>query len=266
MINGIKNGRTSMSIKNLIKQYIKESLFNHDIVGKYVRVASIIFRGSQKLGYQDEFCDWDLEFLLSDDKFREFAEEHGSKYVLIDKKHQPEIFMRVKSYQWLREKFLDEPIICAWVYQESLIVQDPKGVCGEIINFGIERFKEQREQRAWEKYVEYRSHRHDLRSSLARNLEITVAFVRSAMVKSLLEFALLSQGNSYPYKKWLSLVVEREVSNSRTLVGLCRDFLVTDDKIKLLKLDMALLKIAIMLGKGCGFKEKNLEEWWLHLD
>ena len=254
-----------MYLKNKIRKYIQTHLVNHAVVGQYLSNASIVFRGSTQLGVNDEFCDWDLEFLLPSFIFIDFAKKYGRSYVLIDKKHNPEVFMVVRPHQWLKSKFTKNPIVWSWNYQELLIVKDPGNVCRNIIISGIERFQKELKRLTWEKYIEFRAHRHDLKASSARNLVISSSLIRAAMVKSFLEFVLLSHGRPYPHKKWLATVVKKEIDNEGMIVGLCQNFLTTFKKEDVETLDTKLLNLAMLFGEQSGFERKKLETWWCYL-
>lgn len=254
-----------MHLKNKIRRYIQTHLVNHTVVGPYLSNASVVFRGVTQLGINDEFCDWDLEFLLPYHIFVDFAKKYGRSYVLIDKEHDPKVFMVVRSHQWLKSKFTKNPIVWAWNYQELLMVKDPGNVCKNIIISGIERFKKGLKRLTWEKYIEFRAHRHDLKASSARNLVISSTLIRAAMVKSFLEFILLSRGRPYPHKKWLATVVEKEINNGEMIVGLCQNFLTTFEKGEIEALDVELLNFAMLFGEQNGFERKRLEAWWCYL-
>lgn len=243
-----------------LKKYFEEKLFLIKDLQKYLTKSAIV---SVEL---DEKLIFDLIVFVPDQIFNnEFITQFGDCFVVNDQEQLPHVFTRFKSYQWLLNDFSRRLPIALWIFKQSIIIQDPEENFDKIVRKHSNLFKQNREKIIRQKYIEFRSDRHNIRQAIFHQNKLAINILRANVVKIALEIFILAHGEPYPYKKWLS----SEAMNFDKKIGIintCIEFVQETNNKKIITISDELVnKIANILKTNSNLSSKFINEWWLHL-
>ena len=253
-------------LKEKIKDYIKEiddNIFPNKLKDK----VSVFLSGSTGWGIKEGFdqsADLDLHFILSDEDYDEFSKIYGDAYVIDDNKHNPKIFVQIRSKHWLKKRLSrieQGDCLYIWIYNSCVNIQDPQNV-QEIINEYSEIFKENQEELARYHYVIYAVRRIDTVSTAKRGIELGARISNTEMVKAALQTISIIYGSPYAYNKWLGKQVgmlNQKAEKSVKLSEACLKSITLDDIIENAKPLRVLLKSELIEKFG---ELPWIEEWW----
>src|SRR3989338_3465348 len=218
-----------------LARYLEARLFVRTDLQPYLKVSSVV---SVEL---DPEVVYDLMVLVPDHLFEnDFGNKLGECFIVNDQEHSPPVFTRFKSYQWLRKDFSRRLPIALWIFSRAVVVQDPYNSFRKILLKHTALFERDLREIVHRKYIEFRSDRHNLRQAVYRHDRIAIDLIKANVVKLALEIILLTNGQPYPYRKWLPSEATR-LQEGPNLVGLCADFLKEADHEKVISLSDALV-------------------------
>lgn len=209
---------------------------------------------------------WDIIVLMSDFEFSEFVSRYGPSFVVDDHEHDPPIFTKFRSFSWVENDFQARLPIALWIYQNSLIVQDPQGEFQSILARYEISFSQSLTNFICKKYLEFRTERHNLRQAVAKKRAVAIPVIKATVVKLALEICLLVEKKPYPYKKWLPEIAKTQSCCGQTIYAVVEMFLEEKDGEKTIKISEELVcKIKHALA-SIEFAPDLLERWWLYLE
>lgn len=247
-----------MSLK--LKAYLNEELLQIKELNKYLTQSAIV---TVEL---DEKLIFDLIAFVPDQIFNgEFVEKFGDCFVVSHQKILPHIFTRFKNFQWLKADFSNRLNIALWIFQNSVVLQDPDGTFSRIVENQSVLFEKNLTNSIRRKYIEFRSDRHNLRQVIYHKDRLSIELLRSNTIKLALEIMILAHGKPYPYKKWLATEAAKLDAN-RTVIKICNEYAKESDldRIILLSDDLVSITADILLSKN-RLSPNIIKEWWLHL-
>ncbi|MEK9135150.1 MAG: DUF4037 domain-containing protein [Patescibacteria group bacterium] len=250
-----------MEIEELaMRAYVENKLYKTKELVEFVEKASILQTENEP------GLVWDVMILLPDDSFQEFSGQYGECFVVDDHDHHPNVFTRVKSFEWLRKDFTRRLPIALWIYQHSLVLADKGGGFDKIIQEQMKVFDEAVPETLRKKYLEFRTERHNLRHALKRKETVSELLIKATVVKLGLEMIFLAQRKPYPYKKWLPSIAGQETRCGKIVLQISNEFLSSGTAETTLELSNRLVeKIVELLDETRMFSKDFLERWWLYL-
>ncbi len=244
----------------VMRAYVENKLYKTKELVGFIEEASILQTENEP------GLVWDVMVLLPDGSFQEFSGRYGECFIVDDHDHYPEVFTRVKSFEWLRKDFTRRLPIALWIYQHSLVLADKEGGFNRILQEQMRAFNQAIPEILRRKYLEFRTERHNLRHALKRKRTVSELLIKATVVKLGLEMIFLAERKPYPYKKWLSLAAGQEVRCGKIILQISNEFLSADTVEATLELSNRLVgKIVEVLDETGMFSKDFLERWWLYL-
>lgn len=241
------------------KEYARDKLFKDHRLSRYIKKASIL------LTENDPGLVWDLLIIIPNEIFNKFSIEYGDKFVIDDHKHNPWVFTKVRSLEWLSQDFQKRLPIALWIYRRSAVIQDEKKQFSDILIKYEEKFTNLLPEILEKKYLEFRTERHNLRHAVKKEDRIAVNLIKTVVVKLSFEISFLAKGEPFPYKKWLPAFVQNETKDGKELYNISKNFLDAEESEETIKLSDKLVEktSSFLIGK---LNVDLLQRWWLHLD
>jgi hypothetical protein len=251
-----------------VNGYLQTQLARKPELAGFLDDAAVVWYASSAfMEWYDPDLVRDLLIVLPDERFENFKTSLGSNYVVDDHDAVPPIFVRFKSYEWLRRDFARRLPVALWIYQHSRVLRDPQDRFTDILRAQSEAFKEQLPSILRRKYLEFRTDRHNLRHTVPAGMDLATRLIKASVVKLALELTLLAEGRPYPYKKWLFWAVEKEAIQGREIVNLITRFWDEADKDQIIVLsDQLVAKVSSICAQSGFIPGDVTTKWWLHLD
>ncbi len=249
-----------MDLSLKLIEYFNKELLRIDELNEYFLKSAIV---SVEL---DEKLILDLIVFIPDQVFdNEFTRKFGDCFVVNHQKQLPHIFTRFKSYKWLRDDFSNRPSIALWIFQNSIVIQDPDGSFRKIVQKYSKIFKHNLENTIRKKYIEFRSDRHNLRQVVSHKDMLSIDIIRANVIKLALEILILANEKPYPYKKWLVNEATKYDANNE-VCKICNELSKASDLDTIITLsDKLVAKVADTLLQKTKLPPPIINEWWLHL-
>lgn len=253
---------------NSVNEYLQTQLTRKSELAGFLGDAVVVWYASSAfMEWYDPSLVRDLLVVLPDERFEDFKATFGSNHVIDDHKVVPPVFVRFKSYEWLRRDFARRLPVALWIYQHARVLRDPQGRFADILRTQSEAFKEQLPSILRRKYLEFRTDRHNLRHTVPAGMDLASRLIKASVVKLALELTLLAEGRPYPYKKWLFWAAERETTQGKEIINLASRFWDETDKEEVITLsDQLVAKVASICAQSGLVPEELTTNWWLHLD
>lgn len=253
---------------NSVNEYLETQLSHKsELVGFLGDAAVVWYASSAFMEWYDPDLVRDLLVVLPDERFENFKANFGPNYVVDDHKVAPPVFVRFKSYEWLRRDFARRLPVALWIYQHAKVLYDPEKKFADMLHGQAETFKEQLPAIMRRKYLEFRTDRHNLRHTVPVGMDLATQLIKASVAKLSLELTLLAEGRPYPYKKWLFWATERETTQGKEVIGLATRFWEETDKGQVIALsDQLVAKVASICAQSGLVPEDVTTRWWLYLD
>ncbi len=206
--------------------------------------------------------------LLGNDCFKyEFAHLYGEYFVVDDHKHDPLVFTRVKSYQWLAENFTKRLPVALWIFQNAIVLQKKENLFQRVVAEQKDNFYRNLQAIIKRKYLELRTDRHNLRYSAMRPEDMANALLKANIAKLCFELCLLASNKPYPPKILLPDYAKNSVINGNEVFLLAQKFLAaTDPETIILLSDKLIERVVATLRETKFYSDELLLKWWLYLD
>ena len=243
-----------------LRQYFEDELMSTDDLHKYLPRSTVV---SVEV---DEKLIIDLIVFIPDQIFNsEFVNKYGDCYVVNDQKQLPHVFTRFKDYQWLLNDFSRRLAIALWIFQNAIIINDPYDTFRRIVQIQSEMFNRRLTDIIRNKYIEFRSDRHNLRQAIFHQDKLAVDILRANVVKLALEILILANGRPYPYKKWLAPEASKFDVGHGVLES-CFKFTNEENPSKIMSWsDELVSKTSDVLLANTNLPAQLATEWWLYL-
>ena len=253
---------------NSVNEYLQTQLVRKSELAEFLDDAAVVWYASSAfMEWYDPDLVRDILVVLPDERFESFKVNLGSNYVVDDHEVTPPVFVRFKSYEWLRRDLARRLPVALWIYQHARVLRDPQGRFADILRVQSEAFKEQLPSILRRKYLEFRTDRHNLRHTVPASMDLATRLIKANIVKLSLELTFLAESRPYPYKKWLFWATEREATQGKNVVNLATRFWDESDKDQVIVLsDQLVAKVASICTQSGLVSEDLTTRWWLHLD
>lgn len=249
-----------MNIPLILKEYLGKELLQAKDLNEYLtRSAIVTVEIDEKL-----IIDL-IVFIPNQIFFGDFTDKFGDCFVVNHQEQLPHIFTRFKSFQWLMKDFSNRSNIALWIFQNSIVLQDPDGTFSKIVKEQSALFEQNLTNTIKRKYIEFRSDRHNMRQVVYHKNRLSTNLLRSNVIKLALEILILAHGKPYPYKKWLTAEATKLDAN-RKIINICNEFANESDYDRIISLSDDLVSgiSDIVLSKN-RLPPNIIKEWWLHL-
>lgn len=204
--------------------------------------------------------------LLSDsDTIHKLVIELGNRDVIDDHDVLPWVFVKLRSYDWLRNDLQRRLAIALWLYRNAIIIHESSRDFRSIVEAAEESFANQLTAIIKQKYLEMRTERHNLRHACQLGEANSCRLIAATVVKIALEILFLVHHSPYPYKKRLFPVVEQEYPDHVSYLQTCKNF------IQYQSLDGLIEKSDLLVNEvnneilSFGIPDSVVTNWWMHL-
>lgn len=206
----------------------------------------------------------DILVLIPNMEYGKFVDCYGHCFVVDDHDCEYPIFTKFRNLEWLEDDLKSRLPIALWIYQNSLIVQDPQGEFVRLLDYYQSVFQQVLPTLIRHKYIEMRTERHNLRQAISQNRKIAIPIIKVAVAKLSMEISLLADSQPYPYKKWLPEVV-RNSHLGGVIYTLTETFLEEKNDEKTIAISEEIIaSIKNFLSKN-WLPSDLLNRWWLYL-
>jgi len=244
------------------KKYVAEVLAHKTELSGYIGESTIL------LNVYENNKIWDLMILIGNDCFKhEFARLYGEYFVVDDHEHDPLVFTRVKSYQWLAENFTKRLPVALWIFQNAIILQEKGNLFQRVIAEQRGNFCRDLHGIIKRKYIELRTDRHNLRYSAMKPEDMANALLKANIAKLCFELCLLAGNKPYPPKNLLPDYAKNNAINGNEVFFLAQKFLTAaDPETTILLSDKLIDHIVATLRETKFYSDELLLKWWMYLD
>lgn len=210
---------------------------------------------------------FDVMVLLEDADFVErFVPTHGPNFVIDKHIENHDIFIRVKHYSWMENDFSRRLPIALWILKNSFVLQEKDKKINLAINKYQKKFELSVVDMMRQKYLELRSERHNLRSSLERDDRVASILIKATIVKLSLELCLLSERKTYPFKMLLPQIAIEQSESGEEILNICTSFLdCNEHEGSIILSDRLIKRLISVLSDKTDLSVDFLEKWWLYL-
>ena len=206
----------------------------------------------------------DVLVLISNTEYGKFVDCYGHHFVVDDHDCEYPIFTKFRNLEWLKDDLKSRISIALWIYQNSIVIQDPQGEFARLLDYYRYVFQKALPMLIRYKYIEMRTERHNLRHAISQKREIAISLIKATIAKLSMEISLLADNQPYPYKKWLPEVAMNS-NLGRRIHTLVEAFL--DEKNS----EKTIIISEEIITSMRNFLSKNwlpsdlLSHWWLYL-
>lgn len=246
-----------MNKKIEVEIYVREKL--------KTEVAESFFTSSVILLTEDDpNIVSDILVLIPNAEYWKFVDCYGHHFVVDDHDYEYPIFTKFRNLEWLRDDLKSRISIALWIYQNSLVIQDPQREFARSLNYYQSIFQRTLPVLIRHKYIELRTERHNLRHAISRKREVAIPIIKATIAKLSMEISLLADNQPYPYKKWLPEVAMNSYLGSM-IHNLVKAFLDEKDGEKTIIISEEIItSIKNFLSKN-WLPSDLLNSWWLYL-
>jgi hypothetical protein len=211
---------------------------------------------------------WDLMIFMDNEWFKyEFSHLYSDYFIVDDHDHDPPVFTRVKSYDWLEKNFSKRLPVALWIFENALVVQEHGTHFYQILAEQKKVFAKNLREIIRRKYIEMRGERHNLRYSAERPNDIANILLKSNIIKICFELSLLAEGKPYPFGILLPEYARSQSCFGNSIFEISSQFLAETNPKKTIALSDCLVeKVSSTLSATGNFSSDFLSRWWLYLE
>lgn len=242
--------------------YIQCLLSDHPILSEYIQQGASILVNS----YEDGLV-WDGIVLLENGMYKfEFAHLFGDSFVIDEHLEHRDIFIKVKSYEWLLKDLANRLPISLWILEHTFVVRDFENRIAEIVSDHHTIFDQKLADLIATRYLGLRSERHNLRFSAKRVGDLGSDLTKAAMIKLSMEISLLAERKTFPFKVLLPGHAEKNTAQGKFLSQLYAKFFSAKYEHEVIALSEEIIQQALStLSEKKFFSDDFLNNWWLYL-
>jgi hypothetical protein len=256
-----------MTIFDDQKTYLEKLLRRKKFIFLEKNPFSVIVTGSSSDPKRiDKYSDWDYKILLHSIGGGTSKRSLNENFVFEDRKHTPNTFVLVRSFDFIDREFLRRPTIALWIYGGARIIRDDSNLFFRHMNaYKINFESSLPEQIRWE-YLRLRAYRHSIDSASKRADILAINMLVQECIRSSLQIVNLIHKKPYPYLQWLHKVTIDEFGKDYP------EFFASVNKLSM-EIDVEKIKsfsrklvadlINIMAVKG--HSRHKLKRWWLNI-
>lgn len=206
----------------------------------------------------------DILVLIPNTEYCKFVDCYGHCFVVDDHDCEYPIFTKFRSLEWLEDDLKSRLPIALWIYQNSLVIQDPQREFVRLLDYYQSVFQQALPALIRHKYIEMRTERHNLRQVISQNRKIAVPIIKAAVAKLSMEISLLADSQPYPYKKWLPEVA-RNSHLGGVIYTLVEAFLDEKNDEKTITISEEIIASMRNFLSKKWLPSDLLDRWWLYL-
>jgi len=279
--NDSQNNQREFWIKK-INDFIPHFLELHPILKKFYNKASILLHGSITMGFDDQFSDIDLWFLIPEDVLKELDNISETRFFEIEvngkighlNAESIEEFSR-RFYQ-IRDHNNQISMDIAYQLRNAEVIIDNAGVGSELIQLARQPMQ-QPTQKAFffYHYVEMRGDHRSCDNPMNRHDPVGVLLSLPKVLAHALRAAMVLDGEPYPYDKWLYYAASKTPTGKLqipSVIKIC-DF-IAEDMLRFKGSELehpisqelkVIRQILIKSANAKGNYSPWLEKWWLYM-
>lgn len=207
----------------------------------------------------------DILVLIPEAEYGKFVDCYGPHFVVDDHDCEYPIFTKFRNLEWLKDDLKSRLPIALWIYQNSLVIQDPQGEFARLLDYYQSVFQQALPVLIKHKYIEIRAERHNLRQAISQNRKIAIPIIKATVAKLVLEISLLAGSQPYPYKKWLPEIA-KDSHLGITIYTLVESFLDEKNGEKIITISEEIIESMKNLLSKNWLPSDLLNRWWLYLE
>lgn len=206
----------------------------------------------------------DILVLIPNTEYGKFIDCYGPHFVVDDHDYEYPIFTKFRNLEWLKDDLKSRLSIALWIYQNSLVIQDPQREFVRLLDYYQSVFQQALPVLIRHKYIEMRTEKHNLRQAISQDRKIAIPIIKATVAKLAMEISLLADNQPYPYKKWLPEVA-RNSHIGRAIYTLVEDFLGEKNGEKTITISEEIIESMRNFLSKNWLSSDILNRWWLYL-
>lgn len=206
----------------------------------------------------------DILVLIPNTEYGKFVDCYGPHFVVDDHDYEYPIFTKFRNLEWMKDDLKSRLSIALWIYQNSLVIQDPQREFVRLLDYYQSVFQQALPVLIKHKYIEMRAERHNLRQAISRDRKIAIPIIKATVAKLAMEISLLADNQPYPYKKWLPEVA-RNSHMGRVIYPLVEAFLGEKNGEKIIAISEEIIESMRNFLSKNWLSSNLLNRWWLYL-
>jgi len=206
----------------------------------------------------------DILVLIPNTEYGKFVDCYGPHFVVDDHDYKYPIFTKFRNLEWMKDDLKSRLSIALWIYQNSLVIQDPQREFVRLLDYYQSVFQQALPVLIKHKYIEMRTERHNLRQAISRDRKIAIPIIKATVAKLAMEISLLADNQPYPYKKWLPEVA-RNSHMGRAVYPLVEAFLGEKNGEKTIAISEEIIESMRNFLSKNWLSSDLLNRWWLYL-
>ncbi|MBU0636958.1 DUF4037 domain-containing protein [Patescibacteria group bacterium] len=206
----------------------------------------------------------DILVLIPNTEYGKFVDCYGPHFVVDDHDYEYPVFTKFRNLEWMKDDLKSRLSIALWIYQNSLVIQDPQREFVRLLNYYQSVFQQALPVLIKHKYIEMRTERHNLRQAISRDRKIAIPIIKATVAKLAMEISLLADNQPYPYKKWLPEVA-RNSHMGRVIYPLVEAFLGEKNSEKTIVISEEIIESMRNFLSKNWLSSDLLNRWWLYL-